>query len=203
MRAFRRSEELELLGRQLGAKCRDRIFQLARRNGTGRDGVSQLFLEGERIGLGVTGVAARTFGSSGIRTATAGSTRAMIGPWRRQYGLQRAGVVAPGVELFAADADAGLERGQPGRQHEFRRRPHATRAKALRTMPHRSMRAGSRHRAMVGSILHCHHRRRLAGGSTRIGLCRQHGVNCGDGKQAERKKSASHDGVPFSHASGK
>jgi hypothetical protein len=56
---------------------------------------------------------------------------------------------------------------------------------------------------MVGSILHCHDRRRFAGGSTRIGLCRQHGMNCGDGKQAERKKSASHDGVPFSHASGK
>jgi hypothetical protein len=51
---------------------------------------------------------------------------------------------------------------------------------------------------MVRSILSDDRRPAGRGG---IGLCRQHGVNCGDGKQAERKKSASHDGVPFSHAS--
>ncbi|QND63525.1 hypothetical protein HB777_06135 [Mesorhizobium loti] len=199
MGAFRRSEEFELFGRQLGAQFSDRVLQFAGRNRARGDVVGQLFLEGEGIWL-----AARILGSAGVGTATAlaSPARAAIMPRRRKHGLQRACVVAPGIELFGADADAGLERGQPGGQHEFRRRAHAAgtkafrpkslRAKTLRTMPHRPMR--------TGSILHCHDRG-LTG--ARIGLCRQHGVNCGDGKQAERKKSASHDGVPFSHASDK
>jgi hypothetical protein len=47
-------------------------------------------------------------------------------------------------------------------------------------------------------MLYRHGAWRLARPRAGIGLCRQHRMDGGDGKQAERKKSASHDVVPFS-----
>ncbi|ESW70568.1 hypothetical protein X773_28235 [Mesorhizobium sp. LSJC285A00] len=83
MRPIRRSEDLELFGRQPGVQRGDRLLQLAGRHRASGDVVGQLFLEGEGIARWVVGVA---IGAklSGIGAGRAGTTRAMIGPWRRQ-----------------------------------------------------------------------------------------------------------------------
>ena len=75
----------------------------------------------------------------GIREATAARIGAALEHGRRQHRLQRAGVVAPGVELLGADADPGLEHGKPGCEH-FRRRSRTAKAEAFGSVTHRPMR---------------------------------------------------------------
>ena len=137
--AFRRSQDFELFGRELGAQLGDRVLQLGGRSRAGRDVISQPFLEGEGIGL-----AGRChIGALGLGLTWAGATSATgttIMPWRRKHRLQCAGIVAPGIELLAAHADAGLKRGKPGSEPDLRRWTHAMRAEAFRTVPSRPVR---------------------------------------------------------------
>ena len=100
--AFRRSEDFELFGRQRGAKCCDRLLQSVGRNSAFGKIVGQSLLEGEGIGL-----AAWTCRIGAFRFRPAGPAGAVIMPWRRQHGLQRAGVVAPGIELLGCGCRRG------------------------------------------------------------------------------------------------
>ena len=134
----RRGKDFELFGRQFDAKGRDSVLQLGGCDRALGNIVSQPFLEREGIAGSLIGFAAGAI--CGFRTTIAGTTGAMIGTGRRQHRLQRAGIVAPGIELFAAHTDAGFKRGEPSCEPELRRRTHAMRIEALRSVPCRPVR---------------------------------------------------------------
>ncbi len=194
---FRRGKDFELFGRQFGAKGCDGVLQLGGCDRALSNIVGQPFLEGEGIAGTLVGFAAGAI--RGSRTTIAGTTGAMIGTGRRQHRLQRAGVVAPGIELFASYPDAGFERYKPSCEHELRRRTHAMRTEALRSVPCRPVRPGILIRGtLVRVVLQRQNLRWLAGRRDKIGLLRKGGMNGDRGEQAERQKSALHD-VILSH----
>ena len=135
--SLRRGKDFKLFGRQFGAQGCDGVLQFGGCDRALGNIVGQPFLEGEGIAGTLIGFAARAI--YGSRATIAGTTGAMVGPGRSQHRLQRAGIVAPGVELFAAHPDAGLERSKPGREHELWRRTHAMRTEAVRAMPCRQV----------------------------------------------------------------
>ena len=194
---FRRGKDFELFGRQFGAKGCDGVLQLGGCDSALSNIVGQPFLEGEGIAGTLVGFAAGAI--RGSRTTLAGTTGAMIGTGRRQHRLQRAGVVAPGIELFAAHTDAGFKRGEPSCEPELRRRTHAMRIEALRSVPCRPVRPGTLIRGtLVRVVLQCQNLRLLVGRRDKIGLLRKGWMNGDRGEQAERQKSALHD-VILSH----
>lgn len=199
---FRRGKDFELFGRQFGAKGCDGVLQLGGCDRAFGNIVGQPFLEGEGIAGTLVGFAAGAI--RGSRTTIAGTTGAMIGTGRRQHRLQRAGVVAPGIELFAAHTDAGFERSKPSCEHELRRRTHAMRIEALRSVPCGPVRPRILIRCalirapLVRTALPCNDLRWLAGRRDKIGLLRKGWMNGDRGEQAEHQKSALHD-VILSH----
>lgn len=196
VRWLRRGKYFKLFGRQFGAQRCDRVLQLGGRRATLGNIVGQSFLEGKGIAGTLIGFAAVVLRATSIGTATTGATEAMIGPGRRQHRLQRAGIVAPGIELFAAHADAGFERRKPSRE-QLRRRPHAMQAEAFRAVPCRPVRPRTLIRGtLVRVVLQRQDLWLLAGRGA--GLLRKGGMNGDRGEQAERQKSALHD-VILSH----
>ena len=194
---LRRGKNFKLFGRQFGAKGCDGVLQFGGCDRALGNIVGQPFLEGEGIAAALIGFAAGAI--CGSRTTIAGTTGAMIGPGRCQHRLQRAGIVAPGVELFAAHPDAGFKRSKPGREYKLWRRAYAMRTEALWSPPCRPMRPRTLiGGALIRAVLHCNDLRFLAGRRDKIGLLRKGGMNGDRGEQAERQKSALHD-VILSH----
>lgn len=192
---LRRGKNFKLFGRQFDAKGCDGVLQFGGCDRALGNIVGQPFLESEGIAGTLIGFAAGAI--RGSRTTIAGTTGAMIGPGRCQHRLQRAGIVAPGVELFAAHPDAGFKRSKPGREHKLWRRAHAMRTEAVRAMPCRPVRPGTLTRGtLVRVVLQRQDLRLLAGRGA--GLLRKGGMNGDRGEQAERQKSALHD-VILSH----